>query len=335
MTNVPKLAFMFLTYGLPLRHKIWQSYIQEDRANIYIHPKNKDVCMQNIFYKKYIIPKTVKTNWGGLSLVQATLNLIEQALEDEDNSHFILLSDSCLPIMSFFELYGKISNMHKSLIIQKDAKPGESHHLIECNKVKREHYCKQSQWMILTRDNAQFIIDHNHLNQFKKCNIPDEKYFSTLFRAYSIDIVNCPSTFVFWKKDYLCESLSNTFKKEIYYSFTKSMKNMLKNGKVNQLKKKLFSGHPAVLMHMNANICNEVQDIGCLFIRKVNQQTKIDKSYYNKIKVITTINTIPKLIHVPTPAFKPNNVINRRLRLKTKQRHYRRNVIRKKKIVHD
>ena len=64
-----------------------------------MHAKFPDLVHAEMFKGNCIPP--IPTQWGSVSLVEAHLELLRKALQDPQNRMFILLSDACLPIVSF------------------------------------------------------------------------------------------------------------------------------------------------------------------------------------------------------------------------------------------
>ena len=74
-----KIAFLFLTIDQPYFTKAWQIYFQDNqnKYNIYIHPKNKNSITNNLF-KNNVVPNIKNTNWG--FLIEAQISLLETSL---------------------------------------------------------------------------------------------------------------------------------------------------------------------------------------------------------------------------------------------------------------
>jgi hypothetical protein len=99
-----KIAFLFLTMDNINWPIFWNHYFKgnESKFNIYVHPKypNKVTIP---WMKKNIIKNLVDTQWG--IIVNAYINLMEEAMKDKNNQKFITISESCIPYKSFDELY--------------------------------------------------------------------------------------------------------------------------------------------------------------------------------------------------------------------------------------
>ena len=50
-----KIAFLFLTVDQPYFSKVWEKYFKnnENKYNLYIHPKNKKSITNDLIYKIY------------------------------------------------------------------------------------------------------------------------------------------------------------------------------------------------------------------------------------------------------------------------------------------
>lgn len=68
--------------------------------NVYVHV-NKDNDIQPFYDAlgaKLFIKERVAVQWGSYTQMVATLNLLEQAVRDEENTHFYILSGQCYPL---------------------------------------------------------------------------------------------------------------------------------------------------------------------------------------------------------------------------------------------
>ena len=105
-----KIAFCFLTYGDINRPDIWKNFLynNEDKYNIYLHPK----FSQNVkdpYFKRFIIKNRIDTKKkSDISIVGATLRLFEEAYKDINNTRFVFLSQACVPLIGFNTFYKEI-----------------------------------------------------------------------------------------------------------------------------------------------------------------------------------------------------------------------------------
>ncbi|GAB4854558.1 hypothetical protein Ancab_023139 [Ancistrocladus abbreviatus] len=113
----PKIAFLFLTPGSLPFERLWDKFFQghEDRFSVYIHAsREKPVHVSRYFVGRDICSD--KVAWGKISMVDAERRLLANALRDPDNQHFVLLSDSCVPLHNFDYVYNFLMFTNVSFI---------------------------------------------------------------------------------------------------------------------------------------------------------------------------------------------------------------------------
>ncbi|URD97855.1 Core-2/I-Branching enzyme [Musa troglodytarum] len=92
-------------------------YLQghEGRFSIYVHAsREKPVHVSPLFDGRDI--QSGKVVWGKISMVDAERRLLANALQDPDNQHFVLLSDSCVPLHNFVYVYNYLMGTNVSFI---------------------------------------------------------------------------------------------------------------------------------------------------------------------------------------------------------------------------
>ena len=194
------------------------------RARIFIHLDAKsemsDFAVIKLPKSAEFISKRVKVYWGGISMVEATLNLIREALKsEEDFSHLILLSGLDYPIkspklihnflvknysrqfMRFTDLQDSpnpgidritrywfmepiVPLLDDSLIrkfLQKFFQVGS----LSKSPLKKMKLAFGSQWWALTPDCASYILEFVERNPsvwnfYKYAHAPDEHFFHTI-----------------------------------------------------------------------------------------------------------------------------------------------------------
>lgn len=115
-----KLAFLILAHNNPVHLKRMVKALDHNHTLCYIHIDKKsdlsafpEMTHRNAFY----IPNRIFVNWGGFSIVQATLNLLEHAVREDQFDYFILLSGADYPIKSIDQiLHFFIANKKKEFI---------------------------------------------------------------------------------------------------------------------------------------------------------------------------------------------------------------------------
>jgi len=100
--NDRKLAFLFLMRGGHNQPELWREFLdgQANDYSVYLHAK-RPRCVGDRFWRQALIKQRYATRWGDISLVKATLALMNAALADPRNDKLILLSESCVPIKPF------------------------------------------------------------------------------------------------------------------------------------------------------------------------------------------------------------------------------------------
>lgn len=98
-----KIAYLILAHDQPVHLTRLISALQTEHAHIFVHVDKKAegmICPPLVDDITLIIKKTVAVNWGGFSIVQATLNLLQEVVASGDYDYFILLSGADYPLKS-------------------------------------------------------------------------------------------------------------------------------------------------------------------------------------------------------------------------------------------
>ena len=234
-----KLSFLFLTKGNHNCITAWDLFfknIPKNKYSIYCHPKTKPT--QKLLYKN-VIDNIVNTQWGDISLIKATLSLLYTSFQDNDNKYFILVSDSCIPIIDFNFLKDIITRENKTWITWKlnTNKLDRYHQLHKSFKktLPSNNFYSQHQWMILRRDHVYEILNTNLTQVFKNVHAADEHYFVTILYLKNLlnynECINHKTTYCDW---------SNT-----------------------------LSMHPSEFSDINTKLLDIAQKNKCFFLRKV------------------------------------------------------------------
>ncbi|GFQ05488.1 hypothetical protein PHJA_002692900 [Phtheirospermum japonicum] len=203
----PKIAFLFLTPGALPFEKLWDKFFQghEGRFSVYVHA-SKD---KPLHFSRYFINREIRSDevvWGRISMVDAERRLLGNALKDPDNQHFVLLSDSCIPLRGFDYVYNYLMYTNVSFVdCFEDPGPHGSGRYVEhmLPEVEMKDFRKGSQWFTMKRQHALIIMaDSLYYSKFRDHCKPgmgnincysDEHYLPTFF--YMLDpagIANCP-----------------------------------------------------------------------------------------------------------------------------------------------
>jgi hypothetical protein len=197
-----KIALCFLTYVNLSQPELWKKIINnnKNKVNVYIHNKYPFVDHKYHLHN-YCLKNKIETEYGGKSLVQATLLLFKQAfLHDQDNEYFILLSDKCIPLYDFDFIYNKIRQLNTNIIsCFTNANMERYKDVTNRQFITKDNFCKQSQWIVLKRDTVKFFIANNFLPLFKNSFYAlDEHYFINICNKFNIRYQNFCITYSNW-----------------------------------------------------------------------------------------------------------------------------------------
>ncbi len=153
-----KIALLLLTIDNPNFPDNLKKYLNEN-TKLYIHAKYPEKL--DSFFNKNIIKNLIETKWGDLSLVNASINLLEESYKDCD--YFYLISGDTY-IINQLEIFD-----------------------LSCFDLMKEYngIYKTSQWWGLNKKDAKIIIDtrnkyKNYFNNIKLNGAYDENYFLTI-----------------------------------------------------------------------------------------------------------------------------------------------------------
>jgi hypothetical protein len=256
-----KPAFLFLTVGNVTQPALWQDFFKSrpkgTEFSLYCHAKLPEKIAWP-FLRDRIIRDRIPTAYGHISLVRATMLLFREALKDKSNTHFLFLSDSCVPLYAFASLQEFLSQTDKSFIRHEVVKNLTSDlrwsQLRDTNFLARDQFYKQHQWMILHRDAVEAILCEDFTEQYELMFAPDEYYFiQALFRAgFPVEsrVENRQTTFVDWK------NVSRTLVEKA-------------PGVVD------YDTRPRTFKFLTMGEAESIRKMGCLFLRKVDAQCSL------------------------------------------------------------
>mgnify|MGYP003341721754 CR=1 FL=1 len=145
------------------------------------HPSGK----HTIHMSKEQVKKVARAHAKG-----GAINLmLEEGLKDPDNSHFILLTGSCIPVKSFDYIYNylNINNSYFNICPQEQCFPRTNTAL---KFIDKKFIQKTVTWSILNRKHCDLIIkDKSYLQWFDDCYAPTEHTYITLLYYYNLEII--------------------------------------------------------------------------------------------------------------------------------------------------
>ena len=179
-----KVAFLFLVLDNPNFPNVWDAYFKghENQINIYLHPKYPKL---NTWKHECVISDLQETGWG--YIVSAYVALLAKALEDPKNEKFIFVSESCLPVKSFNDMFSRVMvNKDESFVKQMNVKRYDLENRITPqikDVIKSGQLIKHYARMCLSRQHVkQLLYKHNAttLNLFKAMHVGDEFFLSAI-----------------------------------------------------------------------------------------------------------------------------------------------------------
>jgi len=180
--KIGNIAFLFLTYGDLTFNDVMEKYV-ENRP-VYIHPKYE---VKHPFFSKCVIDKHIETKWGDMSIVDATLALLEAAIKRRETEWFILLSEDIYPMRSVVELDQFLELSPKQSMFYQDSP--------EPFVGKNGQVWKSHQWWILHRTDVEWLTNSitkqmtDHIRSLisgveNAVGAYDELFFLTAFKTY-------------------------------------------------------------------------------------------------------------------------------------------------------
>ena len=223
------LGLCFLIYDRINHEELWHNWLRnvdKKKYKIYIHYKND---MKLKYFEKYKLKNCIDTKYADISLVKAQ-NLLIKASVNDNCTHQILLSNSCIPLKSFDNVYTKIieeisyfnllpNNLYKHTKI------------IGSTKMDISKIHKSSQWCILSKHHSEIILkDKINYEELSKCYAPDELVYLTILYVYKNELIitnnvaSSATTFTNWsdmdypyQDHYGLKNYSKITKQEIDY----------------------------------------------------------------------------------------------------------------------
>lgn len=276
-----KIAFLFLVIDDINFPDIWNFYFKnnEDKINIYIHPKNS----KNITWHKECIIKNLKeTAWG--HIVDAYKSLFIEALKNEENIKFITISESCVPIKPFDIMYNNImKNDNESFIKLLPIKNYDWKERLNPEIIKtigKKNIIKHYARVCLSRHHIKkLLFNETKLNLFIKMHVGDEFFLSSITPISKFNnsaIIFDDWGFVEKQKD----NIKNNIKK--LYIEEKLKKNIDNTDKVVKLKNEYndIAKNPKTISKVSKEDLNNIKTTKSYFYRKFSKDSNIEKYIY-------------------------------------------------------
>jgi hypothetical protein len=244
--NKIKIAFCFLTYDKIIRYDIWNKFfngIDIEKYTVIIHPKNINNWNYYTFPYTIVKDRINTTGKDNITIVKATLKLFNEAFK-QNATHYIFLSQSCIPIYTFDILYNIVSNVKYSIISCIYNNKSERFNSLS-NQLKQivqlNNFVKQQPNMILIKEDIELLLKNDLTEHFKIMQCPDEHYFINI-------LMNILKKNIIKKQTHFCNfNLNRTQALEYKY--------------------------------VDINFIKKIRDFGFIFMRKIKEDTIIDIDY--------------------------------------------------------
>jgi len=211
-----RVAFMFLVVDRLKQESWWREWFEQADAaghgqhySIVYHRgsaygKAEDEITDLLKEKGVAVSPATKTGWARNGLVRAELLLLRHALEEAENQWFVLLSDTCMPVYAFSDLYQILTGqtlsrfrdfgMTLDIAMQRNIwQPGV------CCNARFSH--KADQWATWVREDAEWFVRENHLMKLKPmATFVDEQYFINMMDEHGRPYDDASTTYTRWWK---------------------------------------------------------------------------------------------------------------------------------------
>ncbi|CAN6727727.1 unnamed protein product [Malus baccata var. baccata] len=206
---VPKVAFMFLTKGPVVLAPLWEKFFAGHQGlySIYVHSSpsyNHSSYTETPVFGGRRIPSQ-EVEWGKVSLIEAVSRLLANALLDISNQHFVLLSETCIPLYNFSTVYSYLINSTRTFVEVFDDPSLVRYYLSNHKRITVDQWRKGWAWFAIDREVAiESISDRKYFPEFLKCKghcFPDEHYLPTFVHLkFAARNANRTLTWVDWSK---------------------------------------------------------------------------------------------------------------------------------------
>jgi len=142
-----KLGFLFLTADEFPLGEIWDCWLDKYKTKLAMWMAYKKSCPSFCVAKPLCHCVPAQSIWAGLP--QVYLGLLAEALKDPTKQHFILISDSTIPLKPFEYVINQSTQWKNSLVC-----PFGDHY-----KREDQYYRRHHQWVILNRQHAEILLE--------------------------------------------------------------------------------------------------------------------------------------------------------------------------------
>jgi len=212
----PRIAFLFLAMDALPHASLWSSYIRSP-SQAFVH-SFQDLGLGSPFTQTPLSGK-LKPAYASIGMVEALLHLLETAYEAGPFTHFVTLSDSCIPFQPFDALANAVDN--RSWMEWGDAMDSHEHAqrfqrlspylqggFRGWDHTRRPRWLVSEAWFLLPRPHVEAILTFPELSRWregmKQVYAPEEHFFINLLAhrlgpSFDTAIHKVGPTFVDWE----------------------------------------------------------------------------------------------------------------------------------------
>lgn len=196
-----KIAFMFLSRGELPHESLWELFFNfhapTSHYSIYWHTHPEYKPPPHSFFRAKQLAHLIPTKWAEMSVTDAIRNMMREALKDPENMYFVLLSESCIPLLPFTIWYRTMMYYSKEYSLTNacdfGAKAMETNsrwkpELDEVPGFTRAEFRKSGQWIALNRKHTLIVVNDTVLApKFGRVFPADEHYVPSLLAMHHLD----------------------------------------------------------------------------------------------------------------------------------------------------
>jgi len=187
-----KLAFLFLTLSGIFHEDYWKDFFKGNLDRAFIHVHAKQGVPKSSWFKRFQMPYRVENSWA--RTMKAQIALLKEALKDPETAYFIFCSHNTIPLQSFDYIYDELTGLGKSMFwYEKNPhmdpdKPGlyQAHRVLAPIPHEMQH--KNAQWIILTREHAQMMVNDRKLVHMISRYPHDQEHYPSTFLAMANEL---------------------------------------------------------------------------------------------------------------------------------------------------
>lgn len=182
-------AYLILAHNEPEILKILVEMIDDERNDIYIHIDKKSDINQflpiNVHHSNLTLTERIKVNWGGWSMVEATLLLLSTARKKGGYGYYHLLSGVDLPLKTQAYIHSKL-----------DASPTLEYFDFSFSEHNKEALINCTEWRYILREyvHDSLVIRRTLCSFARKCYLQFQKILN-LKKNYNVELVKASNWF--------------------------------------------------------------------------------------------------------------------------------------------